>query len=155
MTQADLARASGLSQAAVSEIELGKVRQPTIDSVTRLAGALGVEIADLTGVAEPVPLSDAEWAEIRGALERLDHIERRALLAILWRLAAAPAQDTDGVDLRAFDAEEREVILSAPPAQRQLVADTMLRLREIDRERAAPLDQVEQQPRTPVRRSRA
>ena len=155
MTQVQLAERSQVKQQTISSIEAGRVRQPDVETITRLADGLGVQIADLTGVAEPVPLSDEEWADIKGALERLDHVERRSLLAILWRLAAVPAQDTDGVDLRAFDAEEREVILSAPPAQRQLVADTMLRLREIDRERAAPLDRVEQQPRTPVRRSRA
>lgn len=46
MTQAQLAQASGVHRVTIARIEGGKVR-PTIDTLMRLAAALGVEVKDL------------------------------------------------------------------------------------------------------------
>jgi len=49
MTQADLARATGLSTAIVSQIVSGKTKDPRFDSVVKIARALGVSLDELAG----------------------------------------------------------------------------------------------------------
>ena len=46
MTQVDLAGASGLTQAAIAQIETGK-RNPTVDTARKFADALNCDIDDL------------------------------------------------------------------------------------------------------------
>lgn len=47
MTQADLSRVTGVSQAVISNIEKGVTRSPRFDTVRRLATALGFDIKEL------------------------------------------------------------------------------------------------------------
>ena len=72
--QADLAAASGLTQSAISRIELGQ-RRPFRDSLSRLARALRARLAELRGLEE-----DIEF------LERLRTIDEKAVLAALKEL---------------------------------------------------------------------
>lgn len=46
MTQAQLATASGVHRVTISRLEIGET-VPTVDTLIRLAGALGVGIGDL------------------------------------------------------------------------------------------------------------
>ena len=46
-SQHDLAKRSGLQQPALCRIEGGHVKSPTIETVVRLADALGVEVTEL------------------------------------------------------------------------------------------------------------
>ncbi len=58
--QAKLASVAGISGAALSKIEQGEQRVPTIVVLKKLAHALKVEIHDLTG-EQPVQRSEAEY----------------------------------------------------------------------------------------------
>ncbi|MCP1754027.1 transcriptional regulator with XRE-family HTH domain [Bradyrhizobium elkanii] len=48
MTQSDLAEAAGIRRALVSDVERKKAN-PTLESLCRIATALGIEPADLLG----------------------------------------------------------------------------------------------------------
>lgn len=50
MTQSDLARKAGLSRAVVSNIVLGKTKNPTFDNVVKIASALDVSLEYLAGI---------------------------------------------------------------------------------------------------------
>jgi transcriptional regulator with XRE-family HTH domain len=51
LTQADLAGASGLTAAAISQIENGE-REPSFSTIVRLASALGTTPNDLMGIED-------------------------------------------------------------------------------------------------------
>ena len=48
ITQIRIAKDSGLSQSYINELETGKKTNPTIQTLEKLAKALGVSIAELT-----------------------------------------------------------------------------------------------------------
>ena len=50
MTQADLARKTGLSTAVVSQIVSGKTKDPRLSNVITIANALGVSLDYLAGL---------------------------------------------------------------------------------------------------------
>lgn len=50
MTQADLARRTGLSTAVVSQIVSGKTKDPRLSNVIAIANALGVSLDYLAGL---------------------------------------------------------------------------------------------------------
>jgi transcriptional regulator with XRE-family HTH domain len=87
MTQADLARAAGLSKAYLSELESGAGRRPSADVLLRVADALDVTIAELLGQetrpGEPprIPESLKRFAKERG----LDEDEVHMLASIRFR----------------------------------------------------------------------
>ena len=58
MSQAALAEKAGLSAGVVSQIEVGRITSPTLDTLDRLAGALGVSLitlADSVRASAPEP----------------------------------------------------------------------------------------------------
>jgi transcriptional regulator with XRE-family HTH domain len=75
MNQVDLARASGVAQNTISEIELGK-REARPGTLKKLADALGVEISDFFGEAHPLGPAPPETQEY-GALLK-DGVPARA-----------------------------------------------------------------------------
>jgi transcriptional regulator with XRE-family HTH domain len=72
MTQADLARAAGVTRGAVSQIEDGKTKSPSFATGVRIAYALGVEPAEL---ALNRKLKRSE--QLAGDQELLQDLERR------------------------------------------------------------------------------
>jgi transcriptional regulator with XRE-family HTH domain len=50
MTQADLARKTGLSTAVISQIVSGKTKDPRLSNVITIANALGVSLDYLAGL---------------------------------------------------------------------------------------------------------
>lgn len=54
MTQDDLAKASGLDQTTISDLETGRNANPRLDTIQRLAEALGIRPAQLR-FSEPQP----------------------------------------------------------------------------------------------------
>ena len=79
MNQVDLAKASGVAQNTISEIELGK-REARPGTLKKLADALDVEIADLfpktiTGSASLVGTGTLSARGIRIVEEALDDLE--------------------------------------------------------------------------------
>ena len=77
LSQAALAYRAGTTQQAISRIEQGLV-SPTIEMLTRLAGACGEELV-LNARPRALPFEDAQLAE-QAALEMRDRLE----LAISW-----------------------------------------------------------------------
>jgi transcriptional regulator with XRE-family HTH domain len=58
MTQDDLAKASGLDQTTISDLETGRNTNPRLDTIRRLAKALGIRPVQLRFEApEPGPIS--------------------------------------------------------------------------------------------------
>lgn len=58
MTQDDLAKASGLDQTTISDLETGRNTNPRLDTIRRLAQALGIRPVQLRFEApEPAPIS--------------------------------------------------------------------------------------------------
>ncbi len=58
MSQAALADKAGLSAGVVSQSEVGRITSPTLDTLDRLAGALGVSLitlADAVRASAPEP----------------------------------------------------------------------------------------------------
>ena len=83
LTQERLAERAGLSYKFVGEIERG-AGNPTIQTLSRLAAALDVDLAELLRAAEPgkaptaaYTLSATEVQVVRDALVSLDHLISR------------------------------------------------------------------------------
>jgi transcriptional regulator with XRE-family HTH domain len=57
VTLRDVSESSGISIAYLSDLERGKLANPTLDTLTALAGALGVSLNELLGL-EVEPSSD-------------------------------------------------------------------------------------------------
>jgi len=64
LSQDRLAELSGVDQSSLSLIETGR-RTPTIDTLARLADALGVEMADFFPRAQPDLFTSAAGADAR------------------------------------------------------------------------------------------
>ena len=60
-SQVDLSQKSGVTQATLSRIEHGKVRQPKLEQLQRLAEVLGTTIDHIIE-GEPQPVSEADTA---------------------------------------------------------------------------------------------
>lgn len=66
MSQAQLAGASGLTAAAISQIESG-LREPTFSSIVKIASALKTSPNDLMGLeaSEPDPAQQALYRDLK------------------------------------------------------------------------------------------
>lgn len=78
MTQAELARAVGVTRGAISQIEDGKTKSPSFATGVKIAHALGVEPAEL---ALGRKLKRAEQLSVADLLEelhrRVDELEQK------------------------------------------------------------------------------
>jgi transcriptional regulator with XRE-family HTH domain len=73
MSQQGLAKAVGVSQVSISDIERGVVESPSHDTVVRLARALGVEPSELFPVADvPTSCEPAVPAAVDPLIDSLD-----------------------------------------------------------------------------------
>lgn len=70
LTQEELADASGLRQSIISRLERGTRKNPSADTVRRLARALGVTADWLIGMYEPDEEEEAASAPARVAGKR-------------------------------------------------------------------------------------
>lgn len=66
LTQQELAARAGMRQPRIAEIEAGEYN-PRLDTVAKMAHALGVEPADLLAAPEPAVAVDEDGAEGAGA----------------------------------------------------------------------------------------
>lgn len=82
LTQSELARRSGTSQAAISDIERGR-RQPTVDLLDRLLRACGTRI---TVLGEPVMEVDPHDLTLLRLNTQLSPAERLARVSSVLRL---------------------------------------------------------------------
>lgn len=89
-TQAKLANEAGISGAALSKIEKGEGRIPTIVVLRKLANALMVELAEITG-EKPVMRSESEERNLEfyrkfGVIGELGKEDQEILLGMAERL---------------------------------------------------------------------
>jgi len=84
LTQKELAKRSGLKQAAISHIERGRSSRPMNDTVSRIAPALGVTMEELVGTAAP---SNTMVPELEAAFRRLNESDRKLIVKLAVRLA--------------------------------------------------------------------
>lgn len=101
----ELARQAGIDQSVVWRIENGEAKNPRLESVVALAGALGVPVESLlVGGAQPDSVT-----LLRQAIERIE-AEREA-----QRLFEVLASDTDAADRDRFWFRRLEQMVEANP----------------------------------------
>ena len=66
MTQEQLAQEAGISAAALVRLEGGEIKRPRAGNLTKLAGALGVDPAELVGFVAGTPAGLPEAVEVGG-----------------------------------------------------------------------------------------
>jgi len=88
MTQADLAKAAGITRAVINNYELGR-SEPSFDNLCKMADVLGVEITDLVEPEAQIPnyirriqVTDDESALVQ-AYREADPVYRAVALEIL------------------------------------------------------------------------
>lgn len=88
--QARLAEEAGITAAALSKIESGAGRIPTMVVLRKLAGALGVTVDQITGESQEVLSADDEkvssFYRRWGALDDLPEDDQKRLLELAERL---------------------------------------------------------------------
>jgi transcriptional regulator with XRE-family HTH domain len=88
-TQLELAAVSGISQGLISAIENGKVASPSVKTLTRLALALGLPLADLT--LEPDPPEESELPQdLREQIRALPPDMREAVSQLIGQRRSLP-----------------------------------------------------------------
>lgn len=86
MTLRDVSESSGISIAYLSDLERGKLVNPTLDTLTALAGALHVSLNELLGLEDaeasrpPLPKALGEFAQLASFKEAI------AAEAARWRM---------------------------------------------------------------------
>jgi transcriptional regulator with XRE-family HTH domain len=120
MNQVDLARASGVAQNTISEIELGK-REARPATLRKLARALDVEIADFFEAADrpKVPAPYSQQLTLNGELEE----ERR----VVWESTVKDARR-----LRETGRDRLEELLAAWHASKKRGEDSSARRAYLD-----------------------
>jgi len=93
MNQIDLAKASGVAQNTISEIELGK-RKARPETLGKLAGALGVSIAELTR-----PAINERARYLKQEAEHADSLRKAVRLAKKALALGYPKDTTEILDL--------------------------------------------------------
>lgn len=92
VTLRDVSEASGISIAYLSDLERGKLANPTLDTLTALAGALGVSLNELLGleVDEPaVPRLPVALEEFRASAAFQEGV---AAQAARWKMSPADVE---------------------------------------------------------------
>lgn len=120
LNQVDLARASGVAQNTISEIELGK-RKARPGTLKKLADALSVEIADLFEEARPLGQAPPETQEYGAMLEEMgfppEQIES-------WRTQEERDNEAITRELENMSAKDfLETLMSTSPALRRYYRD--------------------------------
>lgn len=77
MTLKDLSERSGISKGYLSQLENGLVRNPSLDTLQRLAGALGVHLLEILGV-EPQAATEEPLPPLDQALDAFISERRRS-----------------------------------------------------------------------------
>lgn len=89
ISQQELAERAGLSRPTISRIERGATGDVGIETVERIAGVLGVTVADLF-----IPVTEDRWDDDellrRAATDRAEFIDARALLEAVDEAAGRP-----------------------------------------------------------------
>lgn len=99
MTQAELARALGVSQQTVFAFELGD-RRVTVPLIPKLAKVLAVTVEELIGVTAPLPARAPRRSPkiLRHAerIQQLSKTQQRFVIRIIDVLLERPSNGTDG-----------------------------------------------------------
>ncbi len=93
-----LAQKAGVSPAAVSKIENGKVRNPGADTLRKLEDALDVLHGYLWDPGDTTGLDNVDWRAlaVKSSLDKYARSRRlnRRMLGKLWKVARAPGAPT-------------------------------------------------------------
>ena len=81
MKQTDVCRVSGLSDAHVSQIFSGKIKEPNVSVVYKIARAMGITVDALLGRANSYDEENATGGQFRFAEVRLKHGKKQAEVA--------------------------------------------------------------------------
>jgi transcriptional regulator with XRE-family HTH domain len=120
MNQVDLAKASGVAQNTISEIELGK-REARPATLKKLADALGVEIVDLFEVASPLVQAPPDTQDYGAVLEEMG-FPREQIAS--WRAQEESANEAIARELENMSAKDLlELRMSSNPALRRHYRD--------------------------------
>jgi transcriptional regulator with XRE-family HTH domain len=144
--QADLAQASGLTNATLSRILSGS-RRAGPEACAAIATALDVlpeQVFRLAGLLPPVANTVEEEEEALGLFRRLDGPMRRVALGILRALGRLHAPGPAGQPaLTLSERLAREIardLETMPPQDQQRVLDLMRRLRGAERADGVPVE---------------
>jgi transcriptional regulator with XRE-family HTH domain len=120
MNQVDLAKASGVAQNTISEIELGK-REARPATLKKLADALGVEIVDLFDVARPLVQAPPDTQDYGALLEEMG-IPREQIES--WQVQEKGSNEAIARVLEEMSAKDLlELRMSIDPALRRYYRD--------------------------------
>lgn len=89
-----LAERAGVSRAYISDLERGKITNPTLDVIQALADALGIRPEYLTGWSDD-PLGEGAVVEGRVSVDIQDDQARRRIEALIDEFMSLPAQDQE------------------------------------------------------------
>lgn len=98
LTQAELARKATITPAALSKIESGDGRVPTMVVLRKLAGALGVSVDEITGERPVAAISPQDEKVVSfyrrfETLANLDEEDQKRLLELAERLKGISKSD--------------------------------------------------------------
>jgi len=80
LTLREVANASGISVTYLSDLERGALKNPTLDTLTAVVGALNISVNELLGVSEQVPkLLPPALEEFRSSIAFVSAIEGDAV----------------------------------------------------------------------------
>jgi len=82
----DLATQVGASKAHIWDLETGRAKNPTIDLLAKLAGALDTSIADLIGESAPPEDNPPEVLAMFRELKELSDADRETIKIMMERL---------------------------------------------------------------------
>jgi transcriptional regulator with XRE-family HTH domain len=108
MSKADLARRAKVSLPTVQRLLAGKEKHPGLDTVARIAAALGVEVR----LAEACSVH--ELCDVPTFRERQARAKARRLVRLLQGTMALEAEAVDEADLAAMEEESVHALLAGP-----------------------------------------
>lgn len=82
----DLADQIGVSKAHIWDLEQGRAKNPTIELLTKLSGALGTSIADLVGENPEGDKDQADAVAMYREFKSLSNEDREAIKGVIERL---------------------------------------------------------------------
>ena len=97
LTQGQLEIKSGVKRSTIAMIEQEKRENPTVDTLVKLAVALGVTPDDIihrAGILPPLPPSVADEGELLRLYRRLDDTQRQTVLVLVRVLSGQPTRPT-------------------------------------------------------------
>jgi transcriptional regulator with XRE-family HTH domain len=117
MSQEALARRSDMSLNGFADIERGKIKNPHYSTLRKIAGSLGVSVAELLGEESPAPLGEPQSAALRHLRDKEDEMPAAAARIDAAKEAAGPQRPPVAQIIEKLD-ELPRVLWYIPEAER-------------------------------------